>query len=86
MVHSKVIIKNPVGLHARPAANLVKEAVRHQCAIRVEYNGKTADAKSILQVLALGAGCGEEVEVFADGPGEAGALATIVALIESEEG
>ena len=86
MVHSKVVIKNSVGLHARPAANLVKEALRHQCIIHVEFAGKKADAKSILQVLSLGAGCGQEVAVFANGPEEEEALAKVVALIGSEEG
>lgn len=86
MIQAKVVIKDPVGLHARPAANLVQEAARHKCSIKLEFEGKKADAKSILQVLALGAGCGKEVTVCADGPGEEEALRKIVELIESSQG
>ncbi len=81
MRHSKVMIKSAVGLHARPAANLVREATRHECSIELEYEGKKASAKSIMQVLALGAKSGTEITVYTDGPGEVEALRTIVEMI-----
>jgi phosphocarrier protein len=62
-----------VALHARPAGLLVKEVARLGCAVAVVANGKRADAKSILQVLALGASGGTElvIEVSGDGAAEA---------------
>jgi phosphocarrier protein HPr len=62
-----------VPLHARPAGLFVKEAARLGCSVAVVANGKRADAKSILQVLALGASGGTElvIEVSGDGAAEA---------------
>jgi phosphocarrier protein HPr len=62
-----------VALHARPAGLFVKEAARLGCAVTVVANGKRADARSILQVLALGASGGTTIaiEVSGDGAAEA---------------
>jgi len=68
-----VTLPADVALHARPAGLLVKEATRLGCPVTVHANGKRADAKSILQVLALGASGGTElvIEVSGDGASEA---------------
>ena len=58
-----------VALHARPAGLLVKEATRLGCSVTVTANGKRADAKSILQVLALGASGGTELVIEVSGDG-----------------
>ncbi len=81
MIEATVIVKSEVGLHARPAANLVQEAMRHKCGITLEASGRKADARSILQVLALGVRCGQEVLIRADGAGETEALQQIVSVI-----
>jgi phosphotransferase system HPr (HPr) family protein len=62
-----------VALHARPAGLFVKEAARLGGSVTLAANGKRANAKSILQVLALGAGGGAElvIEVSGDGAAEA---------------
>ena len=44
-------IKNPTGLHLRPAGNLCKEAMKFKSKITFEYRGNTANAKSVLSVL-----------------------------------
>lgn len=80
MVEARVVVRTGVGLHARPAALLVQEAVKHPCRVSIEYGGKRADAKSILQVLALGVKDGEEVVLRAEGEGESEALAALVHL------
>jgi phosphotransferase system HPr (HPr) family protein len=56
-----------VALHARPAGLLVKEVTRLGCAVAIVANGKRADAKSILQVLALGASAGTELVIEVSG-------------------
>jgi phosphotransferase system HPr (HPr) family protein len=56
-----------VPLHARPAGNLVRAAAGYPASIALLANGKRADAKSILQVLALGATGGSEVTVEVTG-------------------
>ncbi len=72
---------NKVGLHARPASLLVQTAARFSSAITLAANGRTADAKRILQVLQLGAELGADVTVRADGDDAAEAVEAIGTLI-----
>ena len=44
-------IKDPNGIHARPAGMLVKECAKYNCSITIDGNGKTADAKKIFAVM-----------------------------------
>jgi len=62
-----IVIRNPHGLHARPATVLVDLAKGFQSAVRIRYNGKSADAKSLIALLGLGAGNGATVRVTAEG-------------------
>jgi phosphotransferase system HPr (HPr) family protein len=80
MTSAEVVVHTGVGLHARPAAALVAAARPHACRVTVEYNGRVADAKSIIQVLGLGVPDQATVVLSADGDGEAAALATLVTL------
>ena len=86
MIRRSVEIRNKVGLHARPAAKFVEMARRFSSEIKVISNGGSADAKSILQVLALGVRKGTEITLTADGPDEEEALAALCALIEENFG
>ena len=83
MVEKNVVIRNEVGLHARPAAEFVEMARQFESDIAVVCNGKTANAKSILKVLALGVKEGAEIKLVASGPDEEEALSALCALIES---
>jgi phosphocarrier protein HPr len=56
-----------VALHARPAAEFVRTAMGFTADLSVAANGRTADAKSLLAVLALGATGGTELRLRADG-------------------
>ncbi len=83
MVSQRVIIKNPTGLHLRPAGLLCKEALKYQSSIRFQYRNMTANAKSVLSVLGACVKSGDEVEFFCEGPDEEEALSAIIGLIES---
>lgn len=85
MVEAKAVVASKVGLHARPAARFVQEALKHACAISLESNGKRADGKSILQVLALGVKQGQEVVVRADGEGEEDAAKRLVDVLSGPD-
>lgn len=77
----QVALPQAVALHARPAATFVKTAIRFRSRVTVGVNGKVADAKSILAVLALGATGGTVLRLSADGedaPAALDALATCV--------
>lgn len=63
----KGIIKDPVGLHARPASILVQEATKFESEITISANGKNANLKSIMSVMALGVKSGEEITISAQG-------------------
>ena len=63
-----------IDLHARPAAELVRTAVGFSADIAVAVNGREADAKSLLAVLALGATAGASLQLTATGRDAAVAL------------
>lgn len=83
MVKQKVTIKNPTGLHLRPAGFLCKEALRYQCSIKFQFQDTTANAKSVLSVLGACVKSGDEITLICEGQDEEQALADMVALIES---
>jgi len=62
-----VTLPADVPLHARPAGLFVREAARFEAVVMVSANSKTANAKSILEVLGLGATGGTEVVIAASG-------------------
>jgi phosphotransferase system HPr (HPr) family protein len=70
-----------VALHARPAGTLVREAARFGADISVAANGKRANAKSILEVLALGATGGTELLITASGADAAAATDHLAAVL-----
>ena len=77
-----VALPSAVALHARPAANFVKTAMRFQSRVTVGVNGKSADAKSILAVLALGATGGTTLRLNAEGEDAPAALDALAACVE----
>ena len=82
MVSQKVVIKNPTGLHLRPAGNLCKEAMQFSSHITFSFRETTAYAKSVLSVLGACIKSGDEIEIFCDGADEEEALAAIIKAIE----
>jgi phosphotransferase system HPr (HPr) family protein len=82
----RLTIRNPSGLHARPAALFVRNAGAFRAAIRLSNTTRgtgPADAKSILAVLGLGVSRGHEVELTAEGDDAPEALGALEQLIES---
>ena len=67
IVETNVIITNRVGLHARPARLLVQTAAQFQSQIQLQHGDKTANAKSIVGVLKLGAVMGDMLLLRAEG-------------------
>lgn len=83
MLSQKVVIKNPTGLHLRPAGILCKEAMQFKCHISFSFNGGIANAKSVLSVLGACVKCGDEIELLCEGDDENTAMETLVTAIES---
>jgi phosphocarrier protein len=75
-------IVNALGLHARPAAQLVQTANRHHCEVHLAKDGTTVNAKSIMGVLTLAASKGSQLAVTCEGPDAEEAMAVIGKMIE----
>ena len=82
MVSKKVVVKNPTGLHLRPAGILCNEAVKYKSKAYFKYGDNEANAKSVLSVLGSCVRGGDEIELFCDGVDEDEALKAMVKLIE----
>lgn len=76
-----VRIVNPLGLHARPAAEFVKLAARFTCDIRVAKDGEAVNGKSIMGVMTLAAECGSTIRIRADGPDADAAVGALADLV-----
>ncbi|MCI5726557.1 MAG: HPr family phosphocarrier protein [Clostridium sp.] len=85
MVSKEVVVKNGTGLHARPATLLVKKASSFKSDVTIEFNGKKANAKSLIGVLSLAVTKNSPVVIAANGDDETLAVEEIVKLIEQLE-
>lgn len=83
MVSKKVKIKNPTGLHLRPAGILCNEAVKYKSKVYFKYGDNEANVKSVLSVLGSCIKFGTELEFICEGVDEKEALAAMVAAVES---
>ena len=84
----KVVVGNEMGLHARPAAQLVHIAGKFQSAVSIYKPGSSsgADCRSVLALLMLAATCGTELEVRASGVDAKDAVAAIVECFNNKFG
>jgi len=80
MVTQDILIINRLGLHARAAAQLVRMANEFPCDIRLSKDAQDSDAKSVMEVLMLGATNGTTLKLSADGDKEGEALKSIADL------
>ncbi len=64
------VIKDEIGIHARPAGVLVKEAKKYESKITLSANGKSAEATRLMAVMSLGVKCGQTVTVEVTGADE----------------
>lgn len=84
MIEREFVLENRVGLHARPAAKLVETSNRFKSRITVSHNGRDANAKSILNILALGAEHGSKIRVRTEGEDEESAMNAIEDLVANK--
>jgi phosphotransferase system HPr (HPr) family protein len=87
MAESTIEIRNPSGLHARPAATFVKAAAQFSADIRVvnltRDPEKSAAAKSVLGVLGLGVAKGHSIRISAEGDDADEAVSTLTEMVEA---
>lgn len=86
MVERSVQIMNKLGLHARPAAEIVKTSGKFTSEITILRDGMEVNAKSIMGVMMLAAECGSTIVLRADGGDADAALDALTALIQNKFG
>jgi phosphocarrier protein HPr len=86
MAERSVRIVNKNGLHARPAAEIVKTASKFASEIIIVRDELEVNGKSIMGVMMLAAECGAEVTLRASGPDETAAVEAIARLISAKFG
>lgn len=83
MRSQKVVLKNKIGLHARPAAIFVKQARNYDSEIIIKKGIQEANGKSIISIMALGAMKGDELIILAKGSDEDKCINELSNLLES---
>ena len=78
MAELRLTVLDPSGLHARPAAQVVRTAGRFQSRITIHSGDRTADVKSLIALLGLTIRPGAEITLAAEGPDESAALAALL--------
>lgn len=86
MIEREVTIVNKLGIHARPAAEIVKTCARFKCAVTIVRDELEVNAKSIMGVMMLAAEKGARITLRADGPDEEAALDALAAVIAAKFG
>lgn len=86
VLEKRFVIRNQLGLHARPAALLVETANRFQSEITIQKGKQKVNAKSIMGVLMLAAGPSSRVTIRIAGPDAEAAMAAIEKLIDQNFG
>ena len=81
MLECSITIINKLGLHARAAAKLVSTASAYSSKVKVAFNGKEVDGKSIMSVMMLAASKGCELNLKVEGDDQDSAMQAIVDLI-----
>jgi phosphocarrier protein len=77
-------IKNPEGLHARPAGILAKKAAEFQSNIQISAGGQLKSAKSIMALMSLGLKMDQEFKLIIDGPDADTASSVLTDLVNRE--
>jgi phosphocarrier protein HPr len=86
MLERTVTIRNRNGLHARPAAEIVKTAAKFKSDITLIRDDLEVNGKSIMGVMMLAAEYGSQLLLRVEGPDEAAAIDALATLIESKFG
>lgn len=77
------VITDPVGIHARPAGELVKEAKKFACSIQIEKGERKGDCKKIFGVMGLAVKTGNEVRLIFEGSDEEEACRALEAFMKA---
>lgn len=77
------VVKDELGIHARPAGMLVKEAAKFKCKLSIKKGDKEVDLKRLLNLMGLAVKNSDSVVVTADGEDEADAIKAVEAFFKA---
>lgn len=84
MVSKVITVINEQGLHMRPAGILAKAVAAHkECKVTLNVEGKSVNAKAIMQIMSAGIKCGTKVEIVCEGADEQAVLDEIAGMFEN---
>jgi phosphocarrier protein HPr len=83
VIEREATIVNRDGLHARPAAKIVRLASNFSAEVELAKDGVGVNGKSIMGVMMLAAECGSSITIRADGPDAAAAVEALAQLLAS---
>ena len=83
MVKETFVIENETGLHARPATEIAKIAMKYKCDVNLVVNGKTINAKSPLMIMSAGIKSKTELEILCDGEDEEQAIEELKIFLQN---
>ena len=86
MLKTNVMLENETGLHARPASEIAKVAMKYNCNIYLIIDGKKINAKSPLMIMSAGINKKAKIEIECDGQGENEAIQELEKLFENNFG
>ncbi len=84
MIEKEVIVKNKLGLHARPSALLVRKASKFKSEITLVKDGVEVNGKSIMGLMMLAAEMGSKIIIRAEGEDEEKAVEALATLFENK--
>ena len=85
MKEISVLVVDPVCIHARPATVAVNAASKFKSEVKVAYNGKTVNMKSIMGVMSLGIPTQSEITISCDGEDEEEAIKQIEDILKAQK-
>lgn len=83
MLKETFVIENETGLHARPATEIAKIAMKYKCDVKLIVNGKTINAKSPLMIMSAGIKSKTGLEIVCDGDDEEKALEDLKIFLQN---
>ncbi len=85
MKEIKVVVVDPVGLHARPATVAVNAASKFKSDVKVAYKERAVNMKSIMGVMSLGIPTQSEITITCEGEDEDVAIQTIEEILKTQK-
>ena len=81
LIERSFILKDEMGLHARPAALLMIKMLQVRSDVKISCNGNTADAKDVMAIMAMNTVAGDEVVFCREGPDEEEAMKAVESVL-----